>query len=74
MPMPAAPVPDPAPAPVPAPVASPQQACANLGFIARARCLAAECAKPSLARHPQCEAVRQQQQLEDRIRNPDGGA
>lgn len=72
-PAPVASAPPPVAAPVPPP-ASPQQACANLGFIARSRCLVTECAKPSHARHPQCEAVRQQQQLEDRIRNPDGGA
>ena len=79
-------VPEPAPAPVapaqapvvvvppPAAPPSPDQACASLGFIARARCMAAECAKPSQTRHPQCVAVRQQQQLEERIRNPEGGA
>ena len=73
---PVAPAPAPVAAPTPPPAAapSPDQACASLGFIARARCMAAECAKPSQARHPQCTAVRQQQQLEERIRNPEGGA
>ncbi|MDA7418528.1 zinc ribbon domain-containing protein [Xenophilus arseniciresistens] len=68
---PAAPVPA-APAPAPAPV-PPEQTCGALGFFAKARCMAAECAKPALAKHPQCEAVREQQRREERIRNPEGG-
>lgn len=79
----AAPAPEPTPvapapiaptAPVAAPApASPEQSCGALGFFARARCMAAECAKPALSKHPQCEAVREQQRREERIRNPEGG-
>lgn len=61
-----------APAPVPEPVRvpTPQEACAGRNFIARAQCLADQCAQPGLASHPQCEAVRRQQRIEDEKRNP----
>ncbi|MBB3180401.1 hypothetical protein [Variovorax sp. Sphag1AA] len=73
-PPPAAPVevqaPAPAPAPEPAPPANPQAACGNLNFFSRARCMAAQCAKPEFATHSQCDAVRRQQQIEEEKRNP----
>lgn len=62
--------PAPAPAPEPAPPANPQAACGNLNFFSRARCMAAQCAKPEFAAHSQCDAVRRQQQIEEEKRNP----
>lgn len=62
--------PAPAPAPEPAPPANPQAACGNLNFFSRARCMATQCAKPEFATHPQCDAVRRQQQIEEEKRNP----
>ncbi|MBS0341819.1 MAG: hypothetical protein JSS56_14955 [Proteobacteria bacterium] len=67
--VPAAPI-----APVPAHEAArlptPQEICAGRNFIARAQCMADQCARPEVARHPQCEAVRQQQRIEEEKRNP----
>ncbi|MGR4868537.1 hypothetical protein ACIPRI_06675 [Variovorax sp. LARHSF232] len=59
-------------APVPAPVRvpSPQETCGNLNFIAKAQCMAAQCARPDVTGHAQCEAVRRQQRLEEEKRNP----
>ncbi|MDQ7958683.1 MAG: zinc ribbon domain-containing protein, partial [Pseudomonadota bacterium] len=59
-----------APPPPPPPPPTPEAVCAGRNFIARAQCLAAECAKPAQRSHPQCEAVRQQQRLEEEKRNP----
>jgi hypothetical protein len=61
-----------APAPAPAPVRSPspQESCGSLNFIAKAQCMATQCARPELAAHAQCEAVRRQQRLEEEKRNP----
>lgn len=59
-----------APPPPPPPPPTPEAVCAGRNFIARAQCLAAECAKPDQRSHPQCEAVRQQQRLEEEKRNP----
>lgn len=59
-----------APAPAPARSPSPQESCGSLNFIARAQCMAAQCARPELAVHAQCEAVRRQQRLEEEKRNP----
>jgi len=63
------------PPPAPEPVAppAPQTTCGALNFIAKARCLAAECAKPGVGAHPQCEAVRRQQRIDEEKRNPSGG-
>ena len=61
-----------APAPPPPPPV-PEATCGGLNFIAKARCLAAECAKPGVGAHPQCEAVRRQQRIDDEKRNPSGG-
>lgn len=58
----------PAPEPVRAP--TPQESCAGRNFVARAQCMAEQCARPDVARHPQCEAVRQQQRIEEEKRNP----
>ncbi|WP_038202422.1 DUF7577 domain-containing protein [Xenophilus azovorans] len=60
----------PAPPAPPPPPPAPEAACAGQNFIARARCLVAECAKPAQRAHPQCEAVRRQQQAEEERRNP----
>ncbi|KPV03654.1 hypothetical protein APR51_44630 [Variovorax paradoxus] len=57
------------PAPAAAP-ADPQSQCGDRNFIARAQCMAAQCAKPEFRGHAQCEAVRRQQQLEEEKRNP----
>jgi len=64
-----APAPPPS-APEPVRLPTPQEACAGRNFIARAQCLAAQCARPEVAGHPQCEAVRRQQQIEEEKRNP----
>jgi len=63
------------PAPAPEPVAppAPQTTCGALNFIAKARCMAAECAKPGVSANPQCEAVRRQQRIDEEKRNPSGG-
>ncbi|MFS2053993.1 hypothetical protein ACEN8K_34725, partial [Variovorax sp. CT11-76] len=50
--------------------ADPQSQCGDRNFIARAQCMAAQCAKPEFRGHAQCEAVRRQQQLEEEKRNP----
>jgi hypothetical protein len=61
-----------APAPVPEPLApaNPQTACEGLNFFARARCMAAQCAQADYKAHPQCAAVRRQQQIDEEKRNP----
>ena len=65
----------PSPPPDPVRLATPQETCAGRNFIARAQCLADQCARPDVASHPQCEAVRRQQRLEEEKRNPTmGGA
>jgi hypothetical protein len=48
----------------------PASACANMNLIAASRCMAAQCLKAEFKPHPQCEAVRRQQQLEEQKRNP----
>jgi hypothetical protein len=48
----------------------PATACANMNLIAAARCMAAQCLKSEFKPHPQCEAVRRRQQLEEQKRNP----
>lgn len=58
------------PAPEPPAPASPQAVCAELNFFARAQCMAAQCAKADFKAHPQCEAVRRQQQIDEEKRNP----
>jgi hypothetical protein len=55
--------------PLPAPP-TPQQACAGLNFVAKARCLSEQCARAEQQGHPQCQAVREQQRLEEEKRNP----
>lgn len=65
----------PAPEPVePAPPADPSQACANRGFFATAQCLVAQCAKPEFSAHARCDAVRQQQRIDEEKRNPSNAA
>lgn len=70
VPPPPSPVAAPEPAPAPAAPPSPQSACEGLNFFARARCMAALCAKADYRAHAQCEAVRRQQQIEEEKRNP----
>ena len=60
----------PAPAPEPAPPPEPRSQCAGRNFISTAGCMAAQCQKAEYRAHPQCEAVRRQQQLEEEKRNP----
>jgi hypothetical protein len=48
----------------------PRPACAHLNFIAAARCEAAQCAKAQYARHPHCNAVREQTRRDVARRNP----
>lgn len=62
--------PPPVPAPEPVRVPTPQESCAGRNFIARAQCMAEQCARADVGRHPQCEAVRQQQRIEEEKRNP----
>lgn len=60
----------PQPAPEPVRMPTPQESCAGRNFIARAQCMAEQCTRPEVARHPQCEGVRQQQRIEEEKRNP----
>jgi len=61
-------------APVAAPRAvaasDPGAACADLGFLARSRCMATQCAKSEARGHPACQAVVAQQRLMEEKRNP----
>ena len=50
--------------------ADPLALCGDRNFIAKAQCMAAQCAKPEYKPHAQCEAVRRQQRLEEEKRNP----
>ena len=50
--------------------ADPRPGCAHLNFIAAARCEAAQCAKAPYARHPHCNAVREQTRRDVARRNP----
>jgi hypothetical protein len=50
--------------------ADPRPGCAHLNFIAAARCEAALCAKAQYARHPHCNAVREQTRRDVARRNP----
>lgn len=49
---------------------APRAACAGMGFIAEARCMADQCLKPQFTHHPQCDDVRRRQRLEEAKRNP----
>lgn len=65
----------PAPEPVaPPPPADPSQACASRGFFATSQCLVVQCAKPEFSGHARCEAVRQQQRIDEEKRNPTNAA
>lgn len=64
-----APTPAPEPPPPPPP-AVPQTECAGRNFFAMAQCMVAQCAKPEFKSHPQCEAVRKQQRIDEEKRNP----
>ncbi|CAN5877614.1 hypothetical protein BH11PSE13_BH11PSE13_13770 [soil metagenome] len=65
----AAPAPLPAPEPAPPP-AAPQAECAGRNFIAMAQCMVNQCAKAEFKAHPQCDAVRKQQRIDEEKRNP----
>ena len=60
----------PAPSQAAPPSADPLAFCGDRNFIAKAQCMAAQCAKPEYKPHAQCEAVRRQQRLEEEKRNP----
>lgn len=65
----------PAPEPVePPPPADPAQACTGRGLIATSQCLVAQCAKPEFSAHARCDAVRQQQRIDEEKRNPTNAA
>ena len=68
----AAPTPTPTPTPTPAPLppAAPQAECAGRNFFAMAQCMVGQCAKAEFKSHPQCEAVRKQQRIDEEKRNP----
>ncbi|WP_409051337.1 hypothetical protein [Variovorax sp. GrIS 2.14] len=66
----AAPTPVPAPEPPPPPPAAPQTECAGRNFIAMAQCMVNQCAKAEFKSHPQCDAVRKQQRIDEEKRNP----
>ena len=65
----AAPAPIPSPEPPPPP-AVPQAECAGRNFIAMAQCMVNQCAKAEFKAHPQCDAVRKQQRIDEEKRNP----
>jgi hypothetical protein len=66
----AAPTPVPALDPPPPPPAAPQAECAGRNFIAMAQCMVNQCAKAEFKSHPQCDAVRKQQRIDEEKRNP----
>ena len=66
----AAPTPVPAPEPPLPPPAAPQAECAGRNFIAMAQCMVNQCAKAEFKSHPQCDAVRKQQRIDEEKRNP----
>ena len=51
-------------------VTDPAAACAALGFLAKARCMAAQCAKFEHRGHSACQSVLAQQRLMEEKRNP----
>ncbi|RYF74138.1 MAG: hypothetical protein EOO22_07620 [Comamonadaceae bacterium] len=48
----------------------PRSACSHLNFVAAARCEAAQCSRVAYARHPRCDAVREQGRRDEARRNP----
>lgn len=48
----------------------PRQGCEKLNFFMAARCEAANCDKPPFARHPRCDAVREDRKRDEARRNP----
>lgn len=55
---------------LPPPPAAPQAECAGRNFIAMAQCMVNQCAKAEFKSHPQCDAVRKQQRIDEEKRNP----
>ncbi len=51
-------------------VGDPATACADLGFLGKARCMAAQCARFEYRGHSACQAVLAQQRLMEEKRNP----
>ncbi|RZI72601.1 MAG: zinc ribbon domain-containing protein [Variovorax sp.] len=51
-------------------VGDPGTACADLGFLGKARCMAAQCAKSEFRGHSACQAVLAHQRLMEEKRNP----
>ncbi|MEJ8845324.1 hypothetical protein [Variovorax rhizosphaerae] len=54
----------------PPPPPDPESVCGRLNFIAKALCMADQCAKAEFKATAQCEAVRAQQRIEEEKRNP----
>ncbi|MGJ7485457.1 hypothetical protein ACSFA2_09365 [Variovorax sp. LT2P21] len=51
----------------------PRTGCEHLFFVLAARCEAEHCEQAAYARHPRCEAVRDQRRRDEARRNPTGG-
>lgn len=51
----------------------PRTGCEHLFFVLAARCEAEHCEQAAYARHPRCEAVREQRRRDEARRNPMGG-
>jgi hypothetical protein len=51
----------------------PRAGCEHLFFVLAARCEAEHCEQAAYARHPRCEAVRDQRRRDEARRNPAGG-
>ena len=51
----------------------PRTGCEHLFFVLAARCEAEHCAQAAYARHPRCDAVREQRRRDEARRNPMGG-
>jgi hypothetical protein len=51
----------------------PRAGCEHLFFVLAARCEAEHCEQAAYARHPRCEAVRDQRRRDEARRNPTGG-
>ncbi|MDM0011925.1 hypothetical protein QTH87_05670 [Variovorax sp. J22P168] len=61
------------PAPVPparSAALDPRRGCENLNFFSAARCEAAHCDQAAYARHPRCDAVREDRRRDEARRNP----
>ena len=68
VPAPAPVVVEPKPRPAPPRVPSPQEACADAGFLARPMCIHQECQKPSQVNQPICVENRRRYEAEEQRR------